>query len=57
MKKYRIMIQGEDHTLWCEVNNKSLEWCENNGDRLCHEYENATWFIEAENPRVPRWAK
>ena len=48
MKRYRIMIRGEDHSLWCEVNNKSLDWCENHGAELCDKYENATWFIEQE---------
>ena len=48
MKTYRVMINGEDHSLWCAANHKTLEWCEENGDRLCQEYENATWFIEQE---------
>ena len=48
MKRYRIMIRGEDHSLWCEVNNKSLDWCENHGVELSDKYENATWFIEQE---------
>ena len=47
---YRVMINGEDHSLWCAANHKTLEWCEENGDRLCQEYENATWFIEQEQP-------
>jgi len=46
---YRVMIQGEDGGLWCEVNNKPLEWCEENGGKLCDRYENATWFIEKES--------
>ena len=45
---FRIMIRGDDGTLWCEVNHKSLAWCEEHGAGLCDKYEGATWFIEKE---------
>lgn len=46
----RIMIRGEDGMVWCEINHKTLDWCENNGDTLCSEYENAQWWIENDEP-------
>lgn len=51
-KLFRIMIRGEDNSLWCETNNKTREWCEENGDRLCSKYENARWFIEQEESTI-----
>ena len=45
---FRIMMKGDDGTLWCEVNHKSLTWCEEHGAELCDKYEGATWFIEKE---------
>lgn len=51
---HRIMMQGEDGALWCEVNNKSYNWCNNNGDELCSKYENAKWWIEQEESSLSR---
>lgn len=51
--RYRVMIRGEDNSLWCEANNKTLEWCEENGESLCFEYENAQWFLEVEESSLP----
>jgi len=49
---FRIMVRGEDGMLWCEANGKTREWCEKNGDSLCFEYANASWWIEDESPRI-----
>ena len=44
----RIMMRGEDGMIWCEKNNVTEEWAEENGDSLCFEYENAQWWVEKE---------
>lgn len=51
--KVRIMMQGEDGMIWCEKNNVTREWAEENGSSLCFEYENAQWWIELETPLPP----
>ena len=49
MKKFRVMVEGEDRMLWCEANNLSEE----DADELVEEcmterFENATAWKEEE---------
>jgi len=52
-RKYRIMIEGEDRSIWCEANGLTYAQAMESGPTYCERYENAQWFVELEEPKLP----
>ena len=43
-----VMVEGEDHSVWCEKNNLTREQAYECGGTIYTMYENANWWLEPE---------
>ena len=48
--RYRVMVEGEDHSVWCEKNNLTREQAYECGGTIHTMYEGAHWWLEIETP-------
>jgi len=54
MSKYRIMVEGEDGTLWCHANNVSESQITQKEKEVSAAYPYAQYWVEDEQP--PFWS-